>query len=419
MTMKASIVTIGDEILIGQIIDTNSAFIAKQLDQLGFQVTEILSIADQEQAITDMLEKYQDAVDLVVITGGLGPTKDDITKKTLCKFFNDTLVQNDAVLKHVTILLEDYYKRPVSEINKLQAFVPSKAKVLFNKVGTAPGMIFENNKTFFVSLPGVPFEMKYIIENELKPWIITHFDAYYNIHQTILTQGVGESLLAERIADWENNLPKTIKLAYLPSPGMVKLRLSSSGRNKQAVEQAVSNQVSMLALIIGDCIISYDEQLPLPHQIYLLLKSKNQTIALAESCTGGKLATCFTEIPGISQVFKGSIVTYATDTKVNMLGVSQDTILHQSVVSAEVAMQMATQAKNKFQTDYAIASTGNAGPEKGDSDADIGTVFIGIATPKGTFSEKFMFGQPREKVVKSAVNKGLELLYKELIKKDD
>ena len=417
--MKASIVTIGDEILIGQIIDTNSAYIAKQLDELGFKVIETLSIADEEQAIVNMLDRYQDTVDLVIITGGLGPTKDDVTKKTLCKFFNDKLVEDPAVLKHVTTLLEEFYKRPVSEINKQQALVPSRSTVLFNKVGTAPGMILQNNKTFFVSLPGVPFEMKYIIENELKPWVLTHFDAFYNVHQTIITQGVGESLLAERIADWENNLPSTIKLAYLPSPGMVKLRLSSSGKNKQAVEQTISNQVSMLALIIGDCIVSYDEQLPLPHQIYSLLKSKNQTIALAESCTGGKLATCFTEIPGISKVFRGSIVTYATDTKVSMLGVSQDTILHQSVVSAEVAMQMATQAKNKFQTDYAIASTGNAGPSKGDSDAEVGTVYIGIATPKGTFSEKYTFGQPREKVVKSAVNKALELLYKELIKKVD
>ena len=417
--MKASIVTIGDEILIGQIIDTNSAYIAKQLDELGFKVIESISISDDEQAIENMLQRYQDTVDLVIITGGLGPTKDDVTKKTLCKFFNDTLVEDQIVLKHVTYLLEEFYNRPISEINKQQALVPSRCQVLFNKVGTAPGMILQNNKTFFVSLPGVPFEMKYIIENELKPWVLTHFDSFYNVHQTIITQGVGESLLAERIATWESNLPNTIKLAYLPSPGMVKLRLSSSGKNKQNIEQSIANQVSMLALIIGDCIISYDEQLPLPNQIYLLLKSKKQTIALAESCTGGKLATCFTEIPGISYVFKGSIVTYATDTKVTMLGVSQDTILQESVVSAAVAMEMASQAKNKFQTDYAIASTGNAGPSKGDSDAEVGTVYIGIATPTGTFSEKFIFGTPREKVIKSAVNKALELLYKELIKIND
>lgn len=415
--MKASIVTIGDEILIGQIVDTNSAFIAKQLDQLGFKVVETISIADEQEAITHMLSRYNGQMDLVIMTGGLGPTKDDVTKKTLCNFFNDTLIENEQVLKHVTVLLEEFYRRPVSEINKQQALVLSQAEVLFNKVGTAPGIILKNNKTFFISLPGVPFEMKHIIENELKPWVLTHFDAFYNVHQTILTQGVGESLLAERIADWENALPNTIKLAYLPSPGMVKLRLSSSGKDKQTIERAISNQVSMLALIIGDCIISYDEQLPLPHQIYSLLKSKKQTIALAESCTGGKLATCFTEIPGISQVFRGSIVTYATDTKVSMLGVSQDTISQESVVSAQVAMQMATQAKNKFQTDYAIASTGNAGPTKGDSDAEVGTVYIGIATPTGTYSKKYMFGEPREKVVKSAVNKALELLYAELIEK--
>ena len=414
--MKASIVTIGDEILIGQIIDTNSQYIAKQLDGLGFEIVEALSIADKEEAIENMLLRYQDKVDLVVITGGLGPTKDDVTKKTLCKFFKDELVVDEQVLKHVTDLIEGIYKRPITEINKLQAHVPSRAKVLFNKVGTAPGMILQNNKTFFISLPGVPYEMKYIIENELKPWVITNFDAFYNVHQSIITQGVGESLLAERIADWENNLPNTIKLAYLPSPGMVKLRLSSSGKDKQAVERSIADQVNMLALTIGDCIVSYDEQLPLPYQIYSLLNSKNQTIALAESCTGGKLAECFTEIPGISNVFRGGIIPYATDTKVKLLGVSQDTISQETVVSAGVAMEMALQAKIKFQTDYAIASTGNAGPSKGDSDADVGTVYIGIATPIGTFSEKFMFGQPREKVVKSAVNKALELVYKELIK---
>jgi len=189
--MKASIVTIGDEILIGQIIDTNSAYIAKQLDELGFKVIESISISDDEQAIENMLQRYQDTVDLVIITGGLGPTKDDVTKKTLCKFFNDTLVEDQIVLKHVTYLLEEFYNRPISEINKQQALVPSRCQVLFNKVGTAPGMILQNNKTFFVSLPGVPFEMKYIIENELKPWVLTHFDSFYNVHQTIITQGVG------------------------------------------------------------------------------------------------------------------------------------------------------------------------------------------------------------------------------------
>lgn len=414
--MKAAIVTIGDELLIGQVADTNSSFIAKTLDNLGFQVVNMRSIADKKEAILETLGHLQDQVDLVIMTGGLGPTKDDITKKTLCSYFNDELIEDATVLKHVTDLLKNLFGRELSEINRQQSWVPSQSKVFFNKVGTAPGILLQKNKTFFISLPGVPFEMRYLMENEIAPWVLNMFEPFYNVHRNILTHGIGESLLAERIAAWEDQLPASIHLAYLPSPGVVKLRLSSAGKDKLKIEEVIHNQVNMLTKIIPDCIVSLDEQLPIEHQVAALLKSKNFTIAVAESCTGGKLASCFTGIPGASQFFRGGIVTYATDTKVKILGVSQDTIDEHSVVSAAVAIQMAERARDLFQVDFAIASTGNAGPSKGDSDADVGTVFIGIATPDGTFSEAFKFGQPREKVVKSATNKGLELVYKELLK---
>lgn len=242
--MKAAIVTIGDEILIGQIVDTNSVFIAKALDEVGFKIIESVSISDTEQAISETMLRFQNQVDLVVMTGGLGPTKDDVTKKTFCSYFNDVLISDDEVLKHVTILIEDFYKRKITQMNKDQALVPSKATVLFNKVGTAPGMLMQKEQTYFVSLPGVPYEMKYLVSEVLIPYVSNIFTPYYNVHQTIITHGVGESLLAERITEWENNLPEFISLAYLPSPRMVKLRLSTSGYDKLLLESAIQEQVN-------------------------------------------------------------------------------------------------------------------------------------------------------------------------------
>lgn len=414
--MKATIVTIGDEILIGQIIDTNSGYIAKALDRIGVETHELLSISDNKQHILETLEKLQSKVDFVIITGGLGPTKDDITKHTFCEYFEDTLVVNQDVQAHVIELIEKVMNRPASQMNKDQALVPSKCQVLFNKVGTAPGMWIKKEDTVYISLPGVPYEMKYIVENEIIPKIVKEYERPYIIHKTIMTYGQGESLVAERIEDWENSLPEFVKLAYLPSPGRVRLRLTARGKDKELLEFAINNNVDALAKIIGDIIVGFDEDETIAVVLGRQLTKNNLTIAVAESCTGGKIAQELTAVPGASNYFRGGVVSYASDTKVSMLGVSGETIAHFSVVSAEVATEMALGVQKVMKSDYAIATTGNAGPSKGDADATVGTVFIAIATPNGVLVEEFNFGQPREKVIDRTVNKAFEMLQKEILK---
>ena len=414
--MKATIVTIGDEILIGQIIDTNSGYIAKALDRIGIENHELLSISDNKQHILETLEKLQNKVDFVIITGGLGPTKDDITKHTFCEYFEDTLVINQEVQAHVIELIEKVMNRPASQMNKDQALVPSKCQVLFNKVGTAPGMWMKKEGTVYISLPGVPYEMKYIVENEIIPKIVKEYERPYIIHKTIMTYGQGESLVAERIEDWENSLPEFVKLAYLPSPGRVRLRLTARGKDKELLESAINSKVDELAKIIGDIIVGFDEDETIAVVLGRLLVKNKATIAVAESCTGGKIAQELTAVPGASNYFRGGVVSYATDTKVSMLGVSEEMIAQFSVVSSEVATEMALGVQKVMKSDYAIATTGNAGPSKGDADATVGTVFIALATPEEVIVQEFNFGQPRDKAIDRAVNKSLEMLQKEILK---
>jgi nicotinamide-nucleotide amidase len=414
--MKATIVTIGDEILIGQVTDTNSGFIAKALDKIGVQTTEMLSIGDDRQQILDTFSKLQDQTDLVIITGGLGPTKDDITKKTFCEYFNDVLVSNEKVLAHITEMFTNIFKMPVSQVNQDQALVPSKAIVLHNRYGSAPGMWMQKGKTVFISLPGVPFEMKGIVEHEIIPKLVDEYDRPYILHKTILTYGQGESMVAERIEEWENNLPEFIRLAYLPSPGRVRLRLSARGKDKDVLENAIKENTESLTKIIGDIIVGYEDEEVLEAVIGKLLSEKKHTISTAESCTGGKIAQVLTSIPGSSQYYKGSIVSYAEEVKTDVLGVSKQTIEKHSVVSAEVAREMALAAQKIMKTDYAIGVTGNAGPTKDDTDKDLGIVFIALATPQSVEVAEFNFGQPREKVIDRAVNKSLEMLRKEILK---
>ena len=415
--MKAAIVTIGDEILIGQITDTNSGYIAKELDKIGIQTHEMLSISDDKNHILITLALLQNKVDIVIITGGLGPTKDDITKKTFCDYFDDKLVSDPKVLAHVTEIIEGFFKRKITQLNIDQALVPSKCTILFNKVGTAPGMWIQNENTLFISLPGVPFEVKYLIENEVIPKLIKTYERPFIVHKTILTYGMGESMVAERIENWENNLPEFIKLAYLPNPGRVRLRLTARGTNKEILETAIAQNIETLTQIIGDIIVGYDEGETIEVVLGKLLTKKNKTISIAESCTVGKIATRLAAISGASNYFNGSVITYATNTKVSVLGVSQKTIDQYSVVSEQVATEMALSVKKLYKTDYAIATTGNAGPTHGDSNAEIGTVFIAIATPKTTLVEQFNLGQPREKVIERATNKAFEMLLKEISKK--
>ena len=414
--MKASIVTIGDEILIGQILDTNSQFIAKSLDKIGIEIKSILSISDDAEQIRHTFQSLQNEVDIVLITGGLGPTKDDLTKKVFCDYFEDTLIVNEEVLAHVTKIIEEYYKRPISRINKDQALVPSTAIVLKNVNGTAPGMWMKKQDTVYVSLPGVPFEMKAIILDELIPKIIKEYKRSVIIHQTIITFGQGESLIAERLEDWENNLPDTIKLAYLPSAGKVRLRLSARGDSEREIKDLLAESISQLVTVIGDIIIGMEEDETLEASVSNLMRANNLSLATAESCTGGKISQILTELGGASTFFKGAIVPYDTSIKIDVLGISSDLIKEHSVVSSAVARQMALSVQRMFKTDYAVSTTGNAGPSKGDSDAVLGTVFIAIATPKEVIVEEFNFGQPREKVIDRAVNQSLEMLRKEILK---
>lgn len=414
--MKATIVTIGDEILIGQIVDTNSGYIAKALDKIGVRTIEMLSISDNRQHILDTFANLQNKVDLVIITGGLGPTKDDITKHTFCEYFDDILVSDPKVLAHVTEMIEGFYKRPITQLNKDQALVPSKCEVLFNQVGTAPGMWMKKESTVYISLPGVPFEMKYLVENEIIPKIVKEFKRPYIVHKTILTYGQGESLVAERIESWENNLPGFIKLAYLPSPGRVRLRLTARGENEDILRNAVEENVKSLTKIIGDIIVGFDENETLEVIVGRLLARQGKTVSTAESCTGGKIAEMLTAIAGASAYFKGGVVSYSNESKIKLLGVEPELIKEHDVVSAQVALAMAKGIRKSLNTDYAISTTGNAGPTTEPGKAKAGTVFIALITPDAEIVEEFNFGQPREKVIDRTANKALEILQKEILK---
>ena len=414
--MKAAIVTIGDEILIGQIVDTNSGYMAKALDKIGVEIAEMISISDDKKHILDTFAALQNKVDLVLITGGLGPTKDDITKKTFCDYFQDELVINQEVLAHVTQIIEGFYKRPVSQMNRDQALVPSKCIVLKNANGTAPGMWMKKENTVYISLPGVPYEMKDIVDNVIIPKIIKEYKRPFIIHQTVLTYGQGESMIAERIEEWENNLPEFIKLAYLPSPGRVRLRLSARGTIEELLKSVLAEQIKLLTAIIGDIIVGFDDSDTIEVVLGRILTDRGKTLATAESCTGGKIAQRITANAGASAYFKGSIVCYSEAVKTDVLKVSKETVAKYSVVSEEVAKEMAVNVQKLLNVDYAIAVTGNAGPAKDATNEEVGTVFIALATRENIFVEKFNFGQPREKVIDRAVNKSFELLQKEILK---
>ncbi|GAA4277798.1 competence/damage-inducible protein A [Aquimarina mytili] len=412
--MLAEIITIGDEILIGQIIDSNSAFIGKELNKIGVDVLQITSIRDDKQDILNALAQAEKRVDIVILTGGLGPTKDDITKHTICTYFDDELIQDTKVLRHIEKLFEKYISTPISDINRQQALVPSRSTVLMNLYGTAPGMWIEQNDKVFVSMPGVPYEMKGLMKNEVLPRLQKRFDRPHIIHKTVLTYGMGESAIAAKIEDWEDNLPSFIKLAYLPNLGSVRLRLSGRGTDKKLLEDTIENRIEGLHDIIGEIIVGYEEDEKIEVRIGQLLIKNGKTISVAESCTGGKIAQSFTSNAGSSAYFNGGVVTYATQSKIDVLGVDSDIIEKYTVTSAEVAETMAATVKEKFKSDYAIATTGNAGPTKGDGDVEVGTVFIAIATPEKVFSEKFVFGNSRERTIGKAVAKSFELLLLEL-----
>jgi nicotinamide-nucleotide amidase len=414
--MFAEIITIGDEILIGQIIDTNSAFIAQELNKIGVSVYQISSVQDEKLHILEALREAESRANVIIITGGLGPTKDDITKHTLCEYFHDTLVENNEVLAHVEAIFRKHLGIPLLEVNRNQALVLSKAEVLHNAFGTAPGMWVKSNGKVFVSLPGVPFEMKNLITSKVIPKIIQEFKRPYIVHKTIITYGIGESALADKIAAVEDNLPIAVKLAYLPSLGSVRLRLSAKGSDSEGLQELVESVAKKIKKLLGDLVFGEEGDEPLEAMIAQLLTKKGMSLGTAESCTGGKIAEQITSMPGASAYFKGSIVSYATETKIELLKVSKATIDQFSVVSAEVAVEMATNLSKILKTDFAVATTGNAGPTKGDSDAEVGTVFIAVVSPKAVVVEKFQMGSQRERIVQKTVNKAFEMLQKEILK---
>ena len=392
--MTAEIITIGDEILIGQTVDTNSAWIAQQLNDLSIPIHQITSIADTNNAIIQALEKAKNRSSIVFITGGLGPTKDDITKKALCNFFEVELKLHEPTLDHVKALFTSFdIKMPA--VNEQQAWLPSNCTPLFNKLGTAPGMWFKENGVIYISMPGVPYEMKGLMTNEVIPRLQEKNGNQTITHQTIMTAGIGESPLMEKIEGWENSLyQKNIKLAYLPSPGIVKLRLTKEGDNEAEIKKEISIKIKELKSLIPEYLYASSEQ-KLEEKIGELLLKNNATLATAESCTGGKIASQITAISGSSNYFKGSVIAYANEVKIDQLGVNENDLKQFGAVSQQVVEQMATGVQKVLKTDYTIATSGIAGPTGGTKEKPVGTIWIAIATPKGVFSKKLSLSKNR------------------------
>lgn len=410
--MLAEIITIGDELLIGQVIDTNSAWMAEQLNLVGVRVHQITSISDNEQHILTTLDEASGRAQLILITGGLGPTKDDITKQTLCKYFDTPMVFSEDALKNIERLFSAR-GMPITGLNRLQAMVPESCTVIPNPNGTAPCMWFEKNGCIYVSMPGVPFEMKAIMEEEIIPRLMIKLNQVI-IHRTILTEGVGESFLAAQIEPWENALPACIKLAYLPQPGIVRLRLTAYGTDRAFLQQAVQKAEKELHAYAGKYIFGYDND-TLESVVGQLLRDKKATLCTAESCTGGNIAQLITSIAGSSDYFKGSVVAYANEIKEQLLDVPQQTILQYGAVSEQTVLAMAEGACRRFSADYSIAVSGIAGPGGGTDEKPVGTTWIAIATPTQTIARKFLFGDHRGRNIRRASVAALNMLRSQLI----
>lgn len=411
--MKATIITIGNELLIGQVVNTNAAFIAEQCNLAGIEVDTILVIPDERQAIIDSLEMASGKASVVIISGGLGPTSDDITKKVLMEYFGSKPVLNQEVLNHIIALF-----RPrgfeITEVNRQQAMVPDNCRVFLNTLGTAPGMWFEKEDVVYISVPGVPFEMKELIMSQIIPQLKIRNPNEVIIHHTILTQGVGESRLSEMIVDWEKKLPTHISLAYLPQPGIVRLRLTGKGANEEDLKNEILKESEKLKTFFGDLIWGYGDD-TLEKVVGELLLKKNATLSTAESCTGGYIAHLITLVPGSSAYYNGSVVAYSNNIKESILGVKQSTLIAYGAVSEQVVVEMAQQVKNKFQTDYSIAVSGIAGPDGGTKEKPVGTVWIAIGTPIKVIAKRFRFSKDRERNIRLAAVTALNMLRREII----
>lgn len=404
----AAIVTIGDEILYGQITDTNSTFIAAQLSDQGIRTCKKISVGDTKEAITEVLQELTNKVNIVIITGGLGPTKDDITKTTLAEFFNCELALHQEAFQH----LQDFFtkrKKELSGLNKFQAYLPTKADYIPNKLGTAPGMWFTANNQVFVSLPGVPFEMKAILTEEILPRIKSRFKTSVISHQIIKTIGIAESSLAEKIADWEDQLPDNLKLAYLPELGQVKLRLSTSGPDIASNNSLISKHITTLQPLISKYIYAYSE-INLAEAVGNILVDQKQTLATAESCTGGAIAAAITAIAGSSAYFQGSVVAYQNKIKQEVLGVKNDTLKKHGAVSKETVEEMAEGVRKLMNTTYGLSCSGIAGPGGGTAEKPVGTVWIACSSAKETISQKLELHHDRNMNVQLSVLAALNLL---------
>ncbi len=406
--MKAQIITIGDEILIGQIVDTNAAYISRALNSVGVVVTERLSIGDDRDRIIEALDTSLSQCDMVITTGGLGPTKDDITKKTLAEYFNSELVCDKEVYAHVKKMLEE---RGIefNELNQGQALVPACCTVLPNMKGTAPGMWFERDGKVVVSLPGVPFEMEALMQEEVLPRLAEHFSLKQIVHRTMITTGLAESMLAKRIEAWENALPPYIKLAYLPSPSQVRLRLSAYEVDGRKVGEEIDRLFSQLEKIIPQYVVGYQNE-SIYTSVHKMLLRKGLTLATAESCTGGAIAAHFTSQAGASGYFLCGVVSYSNEAKHNVLGVDMSDIERYGAVSRPVVEQMAEGARRISGADYAVATSGIAGPTGGTPDKPVGTVWMAVATPSGVRSQVKILGSAREQVIERAASTVMAML---------
>jgi nicotinamide-nucleotide amidase len=411
--MNAIIITIGDELLIGQTIDTNSSWIGAELSKSGFDVYRKISIHDRKDDIIQALDEAAHKADVAIITGGLGPTSDDITKQTLCEYFNTRLVMDKTVLS----MIKDMMKQrnyPMNENNMRQAEVPESCRVLTNAAGTAPGMWFEKNGTIYISMPGVPYEMKHIMNVHVIPELKKRFTTQFIVHKNIMTYGTFEAKLAETLTGFEAELPGNIKLAYLPSSGVIKLRLTATGSNREMLDKSVNEQVNKLYRIIPEFIYGENED-SFEQVIGNLLKSKNQTVCTAESCTGGNIAAMLTSVPGSSAYYTGSVISYSNSVKRNLLGVDEKLISEKGALSEEVVREMAAGARKLFKTDYALATSGIAGPDGGTESKPVGTIWFAVASEDGIISEKRVFGNDRNSNIIRFSLVSLNLLRKQII----
>ncbi|HTB52472.1 MAG TPA: competence/damage-inducible protein A [Ferruginibacter sp.] len=407
--IQASIITIGDELLIGQVIDTNSAWMAQQLNVAGIQVVRRVAVGDVWDEIWNAVDEESKHATIILITGGLGPTADDITKPLLCQYFGGKMIVDKASLANVQHIFSNVLKRPMIERNLKQAEVPDVCKVIVNKRGTAPGMWFEKDRKIFVSMPGVPHEMKGMMEDDVIPSLKKIFTLPHIAYRTLLTAGIGESYLAELIKDFETALPENIKLAYLPSYGMVRLRLSTSGPDKNMVEKEVQQQFETLQVLVKEYLVTNEDE-PIEAAVGKLLKAKGKTVSTAESCTGGYIAHLFTAMPGSSAFYNGSVVSYSNEVKESLLGVEKKTLNIDGAVSEEVVKQMVQGALLTIKTNYNIAVSGIMGPDGGSDNKPVGTVWIAVGNEKSTVTKKMHFRFDRMRNIQLTAVTALNML---------